>query len=200
MSDDPSRPVDMKAVWKGQPREIPPMVLEQVHADAVRNQGRRRRGMITEILAALVVIVVFGLYVRFLPGALLKTASGLAILWAVFYIWRWVRLFGPRRVPDDAVACLDFHRSELEQQRDAARGMWRWTLAPLVPVFILFGVGRWIGPAPPWRAIWLDHLIIVVTSVLLVESLVLMWLWTRRRADVWQDQIDELDILKKETL
>jgi hypothetical protein len=195
MSDDASRPLDVKAVWQGQPREIEPMVLAQVRTEAVRFQRRRRNVMIREVLAAIFVMVVFGLYIRFLPGPFLKAGSALGIVWAVGYIWKWVRVFRPRRVPDDAAACLDFHRREMERQRDGARSIGRWGLAYLLPVMVLFVIGRWLGPTPPWRGQGLDHLIIIVTGVFLIESLALVWLWTQHRADHWQDRIDELDAL-----
>ena len=198
MSDNPTPTRDVRAVWRGQPQEMEPMILETVRRNALRLQRRRLRQMIQETLAAAVVMVGFGLYIWFLPGMLIKIGSGLGVLFAGFYIWRWIRLVRPRRVPDDAAACLDFHRRELERQRDTARGMWRWALAPMIPISALFVIGRWIGPTPPWRALWLDRLIIAASSVLILESLALMWLWTRHRADKWQDQIDELDTLGKE--
>ena len=198
MSDNLTPPPrDVRAVWRGQPVEMAPMVVETVRRNARRLQRRRLRQMIQETLAATVVMVGFGFYIWFLPGILIKIGSGLGVLFAGVYIWRWIRSVRPRRVPDNAAACLDFHRRELERQRDTARSMWCWALAPMIPISALFAIGRWIGPAPPWRAQWLDRLIIAVSSVLVLESLVLMWLWTQHRADKWQDQIDELDMLGK---
>ncbi len=193
MSDEHSPATDVKAAWQGQPTEIPPMVLEQVRTDALRLQRRNRFVLIRELIATAVVIVIFGLYLRFLPGALIKAGSALVIGWALVMIWRLVRLLSPRRVPDEALACLDFHRAELERQRDALHRAGRWVFLPMAVVFVLFGVGRWIGPTPPGRALWVDHLIIAVISALLAETLVLARLWQLNRADKLQDRIDELD-------
>ncbi len=195
MTDDSSRPADPKAVWQGQPREIEPMALETVRRQAVRFQRRRLRLLIQETLAAIVVIMFWGRALVSDAEVLIKVAGGLSIAWAIFYVWQWRRLMSPKRVPDDAVACLDFHRGELERQRDVARGIWRWALAPLAPLILLVAVGRWIGPTPPWRTPWLDHVIIVVGMGFVAETLALMALWTLHRADKWQDRIDELDAL-----
>jgi len=198
MSDRPTPPLDVKALWKSQPREIAPVALATIRRDAKQLQRRRLRVLIRETLAAIVAIVIYGLYVRFLPGLLLKIGSGLAILYLIASIWFIFVLFRPRRVPNDAAACLDFHRRELERQRDITRDKWRWALLPLIPIFAVMIVGRWIGPTPPWRVLWLDHAIIIASSIVLVETLILVWLWNRHRADRWQDQIDELDALGKE--
>jgi hypothetical protein len=193
MSDPSSSPPDAKAVWQAQAQEIPPMVLEKVRADALKFRRRTRLATVREMIAAIVVIVVFGFYVRFLPGVLLKVGSALGIAWALFYMWTWRRVMTARRAPDDGAQCLDFYRGELERRRDVVRGMWRWVLAPLVPVFILFTIGRWIGPSP--RTVWVDHLIIAVGTFLMFETTALMWLWTLHRADKLQDQIDDLNAL-----
>jgi hypothetical protein len=194
VTDRPSVP-DIKAVWQAQAQEIPPMALEKIRADALKFRRRTRMATIREMTAAIVVIVAFGFYVRFLPGILLKLGSGLGIAWALFYMWNWRRLVTAGRVPDAAAECVDFYRGELERRRDVARGMWRWVLAPLVPIFVLFTIGRWIGPTPPGRTVWVDHLIIAVGTLVMMGALVLMWLWTLHRADKTQDRIDELNAL-----
>ena len=207
MSDDPTRPPDLKAIWKEQRLEIPPVAVETLRRNAKRLQRRRLRAMIQETLGAIVLIVLAGLYLyerNLQPGGLdrsdivLETGMGLAILFAVFYAWRVLVLFRPRRVPDDTAACLDFHRRELEQHRDLVRGLWRWTLVPLLPWAALISVGRWIGPPVAGRAPWLDHLLILVTAVFFLENAALVWLWQQHRADRLQDQIDDLDALGQE--
>jgi hypothetical protein len=101
-------------------------------------------------------------------------------------------------VPDDGAACLDFHRRELERQRNLVRGVWRWALVPLLPIMGLLLIGRWIGPPAINRSQWLDHLSIIAAAVFMLETCVLQWLWCQYRADRLQDQIDELDALGKE--
>ena len=191
MTDDPSG--DLKSLWRSQPEEISPMTLADIRRKAGAFQRRKRLVNAVEYLATAIVVVAFALYLRYLPGVLIKLASALVIAWAVFYVWQRRRLMSARPLPEDAAACLDFHRGELERQRRAVRGAWRWTLAPLAPVMILFVLGRWFELPVLGRTPWVDHLIIVQTSFFLLESLVLAWLWLDHRADRIGDQIDQLD-------
>ena len=207
MTDDPTGPPDIKAIWQDQRLEIPAVAVATLRRNARRLQRRRLRAMIQETVGAIFLIVMSVFYFRnrgLQPGPLdlsdivLEAGMGLAILFGVFYAWRVVVLFRPRRVPDDAAACLDFHRRELERHRDLVRGLWRWTLAPLLPWAALISVGRWIGPSPPGRSAGLDHLIILASAVFMLETGALVWLWQQHRADRLQDQIDELDTLGRE--
>ena len=198
MSDHPIPPLDVKALWKDQPREIAPVALETVRRDAKRLQRRRLRTVIIETLVAILAVIVYGFYIRVLPGLLLKIGSGFGILYVIFYTWCDFALLRPRRVPNDAAACLDFHRRELERQRDTARDMWRWAIVPMAPLIALMSIGRWIGPPPAGRAPWLDHLVIIASLVMVLETAALGWLWTQHRAARWQDQIDDLDALGRD--
>jgi hypothetical protein len=197
MTDPPSRRPDVKAVWQSQAQEISPMALEKVRADALKFRRRTQIATVREMIAAVVVIVIFGLYLRFLPGALIRIGSVVTIVWALFYMWNYRRLITAGPVPADGAQCVDFYRGQLERRRDVARNSWRWTLAPLAPVMVLFMVGRWIGPTPPGRTLLVDHAIIVASTVLMIETIALMWLWVLHRADKFQDRIDELDALRR---
>lgn len=197
MTDDPASRQDLKAVWKSQPQELPPMVFEKLRRDARRLQRRNLRIQIQETLAALIVVGIGAVYVRYLPGALVKISSGLMMVWALYYIWLVRRAFSPGRVPDDAAACLDFHRHELVRRLYVSRTSWRWVILPLLPIIALMTIGRWIGPLPPGRSVFADHLIIIVASAFVLESFLLAALWMQHRADKWQDRIDELDALRR---
>jgi len=198
VSDNPIPPVDIKVMWKNQPRAITRLGPETVRRNAKRLQRRRLRVLIQETFGALALIVVFGLYIRILPGPLLKMGAGLMIVAAVFYVWCLFVLVRPRRVPDGAAACLDFHRRELERQRDLCRGVWRWAILPFVLAGTVVYAGRWVAVPSIGRSAWIDHLIVGGGAVLMLESFVLVWLWNLHRADRWQDQLDELDGLDKE--
>jgi hypothetical protein len=189
------RSPNIKTLWQSQPQEIPPVVLEKVRADALKFRRRTQIATIREMAAASLVIVGFAIYLRFLPGVLIKAGSALGIVWALFFMWNWLRLVKARPVPDAAAECVDFHRRELEQRLEAARGAWRWGLAPVALLVVLFGIGRWIGPTAVGRTALGDHLVIIVIGVFEFESLFLMWLWSRNRMDKLQDRIDELRAL-----
>lgn len=193
MTDDPSSRSDLKAAWTSQPEEPTLVNLEDIRRKAARFQRRKRIGNAVEYLACLVVIPVFGLYIFIFPGLMIKLGSAYGIVWALFYMWQRHRLMSARPLPEDAAACLDFHRSELQRQHDVVRFSWRWVLAPLIPVCVLFGLGRWFEAPAEWRTPWVDRGIILMGMAVLIESLVMMGLWFLNRADRLQDLIDELD-------
>ncbi len=206
MSDDPTRPPDLKAMWQGQRLEIPPVAVETVRRNARRLQRRRLWVLIRETLGVVLLVVMVGVSIRLrnlqpgprdLSDVVTEVGMGLLVLYMVFYAWRALVLLRPRRVPDDTVACLAFHRRELERQRDLVRKL-RWALVPLFPLEILILAGLWIGPPAPGRAPWLHHLTILASAAFMLETIVLAWLWSLYRADRWQDRIDELDALGKE--
>ena len=188
-------PLDPKALWQGQPEEIAPASLEEIRRRAQRFQRRKRLANIVEYLAVIVVTGIYGYYLTVLPGLFLKLGSGYAIVWGLFYAWQRRRLMSARAVPDDAAACLDFHRRELERQRDAVRGAWRWMVAPLPPLMVFIALGRWFDFPALNRVPWLDHLVILVSIGAFAETLLLVWLWLENRADKLQDDLDDLDRL-----
>ena len=198
MSDNPIPPFDIKAMWKNQPRAVTPLAPEIIRRNAKRLQRRRLRILIQETVGAIAVVVYFGLYIRIVPGPLLKMGMGLTILCLVFYVWCLFVLARPRRVPDGATACLDFHRRELERQRDLCRGVWRWALLPFIPAMALVYAGRWVAVPSIGSHVWIDHLFVIAGVVVSLEGFALVWLWNLHRADKWQDQLDELDGLGKE--
>lgn len=188
-------PLDPKALWQGQPEEIAPASLEEIRRRAERFQRRKRVGNAIEYLAVVVVTLVYGYWLTAMPGLFLKLGCGYAIVWGLFYAWQRRRLMSARPVPDGGTACLDFHRHELERQRDVLRGAWRWMLAPMPPFLMLFVLGRWFDFPALNRAPWLDHLVILVSIGVFAETLVLVWLWLENRADKLQDDLDDLDRL-----
>jgi hypothetical protein len=195
MTIPPSTPSDLKALWQGQPQEIAPASLEEVRRLAERFQRRKRWANVREYLSVVVITCIYGYFLTILPGLFLKLGCGYAIAWGLFYAWQRRRLMSSRPVPNDTAVCLDFHRRELERQHDAVRSAWQWILAPLPPLFVLIALGRWFDFPALNRVPWLDHLVILVSAGLFVETLVLLGLWLQNRADKLQDDLDDLDSL-----
>lgn len=186
-------PFDPKALWQGAPEELPPPDLAAIRKAALRFQRRKAIGNAIEYAAAAIMVVVFAWYIQVLDGLFIRLASALGIVWAFYYVWQRWRLITTRPVPEDAEACFDFHRSELERQRDVVRGAWRWTLAPAAVIIGLMLIGRWFEVQPPGTPPWRLALLVGTSLVYAVLNIVLFALWFENRADKLQDQIDELD-------
>jgi hypothetical protein len=132
----------IKQLWRDQPVNAMPVSLEQVKADARRLNRVIAIRNATEYLAATVVVVIFSLYVAWLPYPLMRMGGILTIVAMGFVVLQLRRRASGQPLPPELVAesWLAFRRAQLTRQRDALRSAWLWYLAPMVPGIIVF---RW---------------------------------------------------------
>ena len=132
----------LKNAWKHQPAA--PLVLENAELEkrASRFQRTVRIRNAVEYGAGVLVMLVFLWYAWQFPGVLMRTGSLLTAAGVGVVLWQLHRRASARAMPAEraGLSCLDFHRAELERQRDALRSVWRWYIAPLVPGVVVF---RW---------------------------------------------------------
>lgn len=132
---------ELKNAWKAQPTA--PLVLDtaQLEKRARRFRLAVRLRNAVEYAAGLFVMAVFLWYAWRFPGVLMRTGSLLAAVGVGVVLWQLhCRASARALLPDTGAACIDFHRADLERQRDALRSVWRWYIAPLVPGVVVF---RW---------------------------------------------------------
>jgi hypothetical protein len=181
MNEDP-----VKSLWQAQ--DLPPVGLS---VDAVRAAARRfdrrirlRNGL--EYAACLLVIVCFARYVVLFPTPLMRLGSVLVILGTLVVAWEMRKRASSRGAPN-ALAGVDFHRRQLERQRDALRWAWAWYVAPFLPGMAVFrwGVETELGLAAPFARGLVANL--AIGAVLL--GVVLLNLHAARKL---QRQIDRL--------
>ena len=140
---DNRREQELTSLWKNQPVdrvEISPARVQQVaRAFERRVQWRNFR----EYAGSAVVIACFGYYISIFQSALIRTGCGLVMAGTVFVAFTLHRRGTARRLPAELAlhTCLDFHRSQLEQQRDLLRSVWLWYLLPFVPGLVVFEAG-----------------------------------------------------------
>ena len=91
---------------------------------------------------------------------------------------------------------LDFHRHELQRQRDLLRDSWRWYLGPFVPglvVIVIAGLAANPGrPRHPWLFIG-AYSVLAALAILGIRRIHL------RGVRKLQRQIDELDATERES-
>jgi hypothetical protein len=108
-----------------------------------------------------------------------------AVTFIVYHLHR----YGSARVMPTEMGltnCLQFHRGELERQRDLLRSVWKWYLAPLVPGMLPVYVGSALArPEHASRALW--GLAGTVAVFVLIGDL------NRRVANRLQARIDALE-------
>jgi len=180
-------PDDLKNVWQNQTVEANQMSLDELRRKAGKFQKRIRNRNLREYAASAFAVAAFGYYIwRFPP---LRLGSGLMIAATLYMVYQLHTRGAAKTVPAalGMGTCRDFHRRELEQQRDLLRDIWKWYLLPCVPGLLAFlavpvmylAPGKWLGVVP----------LILLCAVFFygIASL------NQRAARRLQQQIDELD-------
>jgi len=195
---------DMKNVWRNQPVASVPISLAELQQKAEKLEKQIRRRNLREYAGSLIAMAIFGYYIWKFPAPMIRFGCGLVIAGALFVVYT-LHKRGAARTAHAEMAfrsCLDFHRTELERQRDLLRGVWSWYLLPFVPglaVFLL-GLFRWTMEQPNAPA---HARLIMITFGLTVAGCALVFIavgklnqWTARKL---QREIDALDSLGKES-
>ena len=189
-------PSDIREIWQSQQVEGIQMPLEEIRQKAGKFRSKILRRNLREYVAALAVIVFFGYCFVHSHDALSRAAFGLNIAGMLYVVYQLHMRGSARSLPADwgLESCLEFHRRELERQRDLLRGVWRWYLGPLVPGLVLIEVGIWRGKVGnvSHAAVSLILIILGVAAVF-----VLIGKMNQRAAAMLQRRIDELDALQR---
>ncbi len=82
------------------------------------------------------------------------------------------------------------------RQRDALRTVPVWYLAPVVPSFIVLGLGRWIQDHNPKLSLEEDHVRIIIGGVIAALILAIVWLLNALGAARLDREIDKIDRLQ----
>jgi len=186
-------PDDLKNLWQSQRVEPVQMSLEEIRRKAEKFHRRIRHRNLREYGASILVLGAFSYYIWKFPD--LRLGSALIIA-ATLYMVSQLRKRGAATTVPASMAlgtCLDFHRRELERQRDLVRGVWKWYLLPFVPGLLAF-IAVPILHAPPSK--WIRGLPFVLLSVV---SFYAIWRLNQRAADRLQRQIDDLNALNTES-
>lgn len=181
---------DAIEAWLSQKVEPIVMSIAEIQQQSRKFEGRIRLRNLTETVAGVIVLVVFGYYLFRFPTPMQRAGSLLTIAGTLFVMYRVNGMAAPGKAPADGEFenCVAFHRRELERQRDLLLAIWRWYLGPLVPGVLLFSVAviapKVRHPADWWRAA--PFLLIMVA-----------WFWVvgvrnRKAAAKLQKKIDEL--------
>jgi hypothetical protein len=141
---------DLRRQWQSQPGEEGKMSLEEMRVEAQRLHDRWRRRNIREYTAATITGLIFLLEILFIPFSLpIRVALVLFILGLPVFVYQLHKRAAPRGLSANlGSACLDFHRRELERQRDALQSFWLWVLPPFLPGALVLIISIAFGPRP----------------------------------------------------
>jgi hypothetical protein len=188
MSDEP-RADDPRAIWREQPKEDTPVIVDHVMNRRTRQLHWSTRSEIVMSIAAAVFFVAV-LTWRLPPGGFALQPIGLAAaaLWIATTAFRFRRLiWGAGARPDSASSGVAYYRRELEIRRDHLRNAWLWH-GPVLLSGLLF-VGAFAGRAFPG----MDRLRHAWPLFAILVLWIALGIWRRfRQAAELQREIDEL--------
>ncbi len=183
----------MKKVWQDQESESDRISLDRICERASRFQKSIWWRNFREYVGAGVGVSVFALYLWHFDTPLIRIGSTLTIVGCLYVVIQLHRRGSARNSPQDlgATRCLQFHRRELERQRDSLEQIWGWYLLPFVPGLVVFSIGRGMERGVPWTNLGLYAAIGGVLFWLIAE----LNKWAARKL---QKQIDALAVLEQE--
>jgi len=138
---------DLQALWQSQPPGEDAgsaIALSEVRQMARRLEHRVARRNRREYVAAAVVVAVMAWQMFAMPSVTLRVGAGLTIA-ATIAVAYMLHLWGSARtLPSDLAltSALEFHRVQLERQRDLLRSVWWWYLLPFVPGVLVLAIGH----------------------------------------------------------
>jgi hypothetical protein len=167
----------------------------------IREKGRKFQRKIAfrnlrEYAAIAVVTVFFGASMWKYPP-LMRAGAGLCIAGGLYVGYQLHRRGSSRAMADGlaAASCLDFHRRELERQRNALMGVWSWYLGPLIPGLAVLMAG--VGMAVPGHS-KMAWTFVSVYSAAVALAFYFVGRLNQRAARRLQRQIDEIDAMRDE--
>jgi lipopolysaccharide export LptBFGC system permease protein LptF len=181
-------PDDLRNIWQNQSVEVNQMSLDQLRRKAEKFQKRIHNRNFTEYAAAVFVVAAF---VRSWRVPQLRLGSGLIIAATLYMVYQLHKRGAAKTVPAalGLGTCRDFHRQELERQRDLLRDIWKWYLLPFVPGLLAF-VAVPAMQVPPDK--WLRMAPFILMCAVVFFGIGRL---NQRAAVRLQRQIDELDTI-----
>jgi len=188
VNDTPINP--MQELWQQQPVEGTHMSIDEIRRRASKFERRIFWRNIREYVAAGLSASLFVWFSVQNQNTLFRVACGLMIVGLAYVCYQLYRRASARSLPGDlgTTNALQFHRAELERQRDFVGHIWRWHLGPLVPGLATFGAMAMLDARAhhvhPWVAFFVN--------LFFVSVLVLAWKFNAYAARCLQKRIDEL--------
>ena len=183
---------DMRNVWQKQKTEGVHMSVEEIRLRAGKHSHRIAWRNAREYIAALAVTVFFS-FNYWQTEDLLMRVGCVLIVASMFYVcWHLHAHGSAHQMPKHLGAenSLQFHRRELERQRDLVRGVWRWYLGPMIPGLVVLMVA--IARTNPGHVRNFGLVFTAYAVVMVLFFVFIGWL-NERAARRLQKKIDELN-------
>ncbi len=179
---------DLRRTWQEQTVFEAPIDIDEITQQARRFQRRIRWRNRLEYAAAVIGVVVYFVYIWVFESPWIRAGSLLFVFGGLSIIYQLHKRGSSRTVPTGA-SCAEFHRSELQRQRDALLSIMRWYVGPLIPGAVVFNIG--IAAVHPWGP-WL---VLSLATAGWVALGLMVYMLNQRGARKLQREIDELQEL-----
>ena len=147
---DEMNPNDPRNLWQGQEVEKVILTIDEVRRRAARFERRIHWRNVREYVVGVLVIAFFTLQL-WRDHGWRATPTALLIAGTIYVMFQLHRRGSARPLPADVGirGSIEFHRVELERQRDALHAVWHWYLLPFVPglaaVLVVTGIDHGIN-------------------------------------------------------
>ncbi len=189
---------DMRNVWQMQKTEGVHMSVDEIRLGAGKFSRKIQWRNAREYAAALVVTLFFAFSFARTTDPLMRAGFAIEIAGISYVCWHLYTRGSWHRLPEDlgAASSLQFHRCELQRQRDLLRGVWRWYLGPMIPGLVILMVA--IARTNPGH---MPHFGWFVSGYAIVCLLLFGFIGrlNQRAARQLQKKIDELNNMGGET-
>ena len=179
---------DLCMTWQEQTVMARPVDINDLVERARAFQRKIRWRNRVEYAAVLIGAAAYLGYIWLLENPWIRVGSLLFVLGGLSVIYQFHRRASSKTVPAGA-NCAEFHRRELQRQRDALRSIMRWYVGPLIPGAIVFNIG--IATNHPWGPL----LILSIAAVLWGGTTLLVYKLNQWGARKFQREIDDLSEL-----
>ena len=178
---------ELKSFWKSQPLDAETVALETIRCAANAFHATILRRNRQETFAACLVILIFGVFAWIQDAATMRTGCVLIIAGTLVMLYQLRKRAGNGALPAQALgnSYLDYLRTELVHQHQAARAIWLWGIAPVVPgvAVLIWGMAENDPSGFPW---------LPMLALFVVPFGVVLWM-NLKVAHRMQRKIDELD-------
>ena len=188
------RPDDLGEVWRTQNVEHTQMTINEIREKARKFQRKIYFRNLRDYVAIAVVAAFFGYSMGKYPP-LMRAGAGLCIAGMLYVAYQLHRRGSAKTLASDLApaSCLDFHRRELERQRDLLRVVWSWYLGPMIPGLVLLVAGAVLANPAHSTLAWAFGGVYSAAVALVFYLVAKLNRWA---AQGLQRQIDELDAMK----
>ena len=143
--------VDARALWQSQGDADAAISLADIRRRARRLERAVLVRNLLEYVAGAAVVAAFAIRMWWESSAVVRASGVMVIAATLFVTYRLHQRGAATQLPAELglKPAIDFHRAQLERQRDLVRSVWRWYLLPFMPGLVGLQIGLGLSGRAP---------------------------------------------------